>query len=78
MVSGQWTMGAVWKERMCRPSMTEMPSRTSCARASIAGPKNWPIIFLAAAVQTIWLSGCRSKTARSAAQWSGSMWFTMI
>ena len=77
MTSGQWTMGAFTKAKLCRPVENTSPSLASTQRLFTSKGKNCSIMALVAALQTIFTSGYFSTTSARVAEWSGSMWWTI-
>ena len=61
-------MGAAMKRRVCLPVQRVSPSFTTVTRAASSASKNWAIMFLAAALHRMVMSGySRAMSAISAA-----------
>ena len=57
MASGQWTIGAMTKAKVCRPVQSVSISLTITARLSMSKVKKFRIIVTVLALQTILTSG---------------------
>ena len=57
MTSGQWTMGAMTKVKVCLPVESVSPSLTRTARESMSKSKYWRIMTSILALQTTLTSG---------------------
>ena len=77
MTSGQWTIGAMTKAKVCLPVQSVSISPTMTARASMSNVKKFLIIASVFLLQTIFTSGWRRTRSCISAQWSGSMWLTI-
>ncbi|CDE72583.1 unknown [Acidaminococcus sp. CAG:917] len=73
MTSGQCTIGAVTKVRLCLPSSRVEPSPTTILRSSKSVPKKFFIIANAFADETIVVEGYICINFAMLPEWSGSM-----
>ena len=69
-------MGAAMNRRVCPPVQRVSPSFTGVTRAAVSASKNCPIIFFAAALHSMVISGYSRAMSAISAAWSGSMWWT--